>query len=76
MKKFTVVLLCPDFIANNYGTETYIAEVLAIDPKRAVRIAQVDAVNDSLDFNPDPEDFHPLFTTDGWQEDRTPEPWR
>ena len=76
MKKFTVVLLYPDFIASNYGMETYISEVVAMDPNRAVRNAQLDAVSENLDYNPEPEDFHPLFTAGGWHEDRTPETWR
>ena len=76
MNRYTVLLLLPDFVADTYGIDTYTAHVVAHDPCRAVRVAQVDAATEHHDYNPDPDDFHPLFTTDGWIEDRTHETWR
>ena len=54
MNRYTVLLLLPDFVADTYGIDTYTAHVVAHDPCRAVRVAQVDAVTEHHDYNPDP----------------------
>ena len=40
MKEYTVLLLYPDYIANEFGKETYLAWVTAQNPEDAVLTAQ------------------------------------
>lgn len=43
MKKYTVLLLRPDYIADDYGQDTYLAHVWAIDVLTAQETAQQEA---------------------------------
>lgn len=70
MKKFTVLLLYPDDLADQYGEETYLAWVEAEDAPSAILKAQ----NEALRANGSPagsrrEDFRPLFACAGHQPD-------
>lgn len=40
---FTVLLLYPDYIAENYGEDTYLAHVRAVDAQTACHVAQLQA---------------------------------
>lgn len=66
-KKYSVLLLYPDYMSDNFGQETYYAHVEAIDRDMAVHNAQHQAQtcegNESCD---NPEDFHPLLVLEGW----------
>lgn len=44
MEPFTVLLLYPDYLSENYGEETYTAWVDAYNPADAVRRAQKQAL--------------------------------
>lgn len=44
MEPFTVLLLYPDYLSENYGEETYTAWVDAYDPTHAVKLAQQQAL--------------------------------
>ncbi len=44
LNEYTVLLLYPDYVADNYGQETYQAHVMALNEKDAVSKAQVECV--------------------------------
>lgn len=61
MKKYTVLLLYPDYQADAYGQETYLAHVNAGSPKLAARDAQLEADRGGGR----PEDFQVLLVCAG-----------
>jgi len=67
MKKFTVIMLYPDYIANDFGSEHYTSHVNAQDIKEAIAKAQAEA-SDGNDIPP--EDFAVLFVFDGHLENQ------
>ena len=79
MKKYTVLLLCPDYVADEFGKETYLAWVEAESPGHAIAQAQKMAWVDNTKGKDDPlvpDDFHPLLVVEGHHSDLTPERWR
>ena len=67
---YTVVLLYPDYIANEFGYETYIGTVYAEFPQNAVhkiqqRAAKANIGPDDDDTDVAPVDFHPLAVFKG-----------
>lgn len=48
MKKYTVILLYPDYVAENYGQETYMTSVEAEDPVAAVAKARSEVLDAAL----------------------------
>jgi hypothetical protein len=75
MKKYTVLLLRPDYIAKDYGTDTFLAHVRATTAATAVEHAAAEAA--ASDANEDRWlDYHPLITLEGWRNDVTPEAFR
>lgn len=72
--KFTVLLLYPDYIASQYGEETYLAHVKASSAEQATEIAQkqVTKKEDMCDSNH--TDFFPLMVLSGWHNDLGSEP--
>ena len=79
MKQYTVLLLYPDYIADEFGKETYLAWVTAQNPEQAILEAHKQVVG-RLDNTPDLvldfEDFYPLLVVEGHHSDLTPERWR
>jgi hypothetical protein len=67
MRRYSVLLLYPDYIAETFGQETFLAHVEAMNPGLAVGEAQRLASSCNND-NP-PEDFFPLLVTLGHIED-------
>ena len=70
-KRYTVVLLYPDHMTDDYGTDTYIAWVKAISPSNAVLKAQEQAIRaQGEDVDPEnpinPDDFEALVAYRGW----------
>jgi hypothetical protein len=69
MKPFTVLLLYPDYVSQNYGQETYLAHVSAANPTSAVEAArQACRLENEWHLFPDSDcsnDMHALFVTDG-----------
>ena len=81
MKQYTVLLLYPDYAADEFGKETYLAWVEAESPEDAVLTAQEEAIPPWADppGNYDPEEgagFYPLLVVEGHLSDLTPERWR
>lgn len=48
MKKYTVILLYPDFLASNYGQEIYTAWVEGMNPDHAIAKAELEASSDNF----------------------------
>ena len=58
MKKYTVILIYPDHVAENYGEEFYTAHVEAKTPKQALAKAREKALADnSLSSDPESDDY-------------------
>ena len=68
MKPYTVLLLRPDYIADEFGHDTYLAYVHARTPREAKRVAQ-DEVRLVDGDAADSEDYHPLFIIEGHHQD-------
>ena len=74
--KYTVLLLRPDYLAENYGQDTYMDHVEATTPAGAVDEARGRAV--SIDYGADvadatPEDYFALAVFAGHHDDVNPE---
>lgn len=72
MKEFTVILLRPDYLADEgiggYGQDVYVGQVSAEAPAEAVNKAQAEAyaLDDSYAREPnDPDDYAPLAVFEG-----------
>jgi len=66
-KPYTVLLVLPDYLADNYGQETYLVQVDAVNVKEAVAEARREAVselNATLD-----SDFFVSFVCEGHVDD-------
>jgi hypothetical protein len=63
MKKFTVLLLVPDYLAQTYGQDTFFTCVSAPGAQQAIAKAQFEA-NEKHEVA-DVGDFFPLFVTEG-----------
>jgi hypothetical protein len=75
MKKYTVLLLRPDHVADGFGPDTYLAQVEADSAEGAILAAQKEVTEmDDLDLSP--TDYHPLITIEGCHDDITPERYR
>lgn len=78
MNHYTVLLLRPDYIADEFGKDTYLAHVTADGAKEAMEAAQLEAwvadregdeLEEPNDTAEGPEDYHVLFATMGHQRD-------
>jgi hypothetical protein len=74
-KQYTVLLLYPDYMTDDYGQATYMAWVMASNPKAAVVAAKAECVEDSR-MGPgcdptieSPDDLHVLFACEGHHND-------
>ena len=70
MKSYSVLLLYPDYMTDNFGQETYYTFVTAPDADAAIAAAQQEAVqvNTGEGEEPDAEataDFLPLLVLEG-----------
>lgn len=67
--KYTVLLLRPDYVASNFGQDTYLAHVDEPSVEAAVHTAKVRAADaDGLEnFS----DYYPLVTLTGHHDDLT-----
>lgn len=68
LHKYSVLLLYPDYLASNYGEETYYAWVEATDAHAAATSAQQDAwgaQESDVRENHEPADFLPLAVIKG-----------
>lgn len=76
-KDFTVLLLRPDYMADQYGTDTYLAFITAKDVETAVTQAQEEVRDVDYPENEekrliDPTDYLCLFVAEGHHNDLTP----
>ena len=73
MNNYTVLLLRPDYIADEFGKDTYLAHVVANGAAEAQKLAQAEAwdsdqdedAEDEDDLSGNPDDYHVLFCTMG-----------
>ena len=65
MREFTVLLLYPDYLANNYGQDTYMTCVNARSVAQAIKKAQKNAATDNETKPGRPEDFYVLCVIAG-----------
>jgi hypothetical protein len=76
MTRYTVMLLRPDYVADGFGEDTYLAHVRAETPTAAITSAQQEVARlDDIDGD-QAADYYPLITTKGWHNDMTPEAYR
>lgn len=73
-RKFTVLLNRPDYLANEFGKDTYLAYVEARDIELAQEMAQLQASNadcqsDAEREDANPEDYAVLAVFEGHHED-------
>jgi hypothetical protein len=68
MKQYTVVLIYPDYAANQYGEEFWTTQVHADDVPSAQLQAQLEAMeaNEYDTEDSDPNDWAPVFVCEGW----------
>lgn len=69
MKKYTVLLLYPDYIADSYGEDTYLGWVVADSPEKAVKKAQREVMNRQPSDLRRAADFLCLAVFDGFHND-------
>lgn len=68
--KYSVLLLYPDYLADNFGQETYFEHVEQPTIADAIKSAQEFVANEF--DNAQPDDFHPLLVLHGWHDDVKP----
>ena len=74
-RRYTVLLLRPDYVAANYGADTFLAHTRALNAEVAVeQAARAAAARDGQQDRSG--DYHPLITLEGWHSDITPEAFR
>lgn len=76
MRPYTVLLLRPDYIAEPYGQDTYMAHVEAENPVNAIEAAQIEVWNEDAgdEDSTSWDDYHPLLVLDGHLYDAGPLP--
>lgn len=76
MTRYTVLLMRPDYVADGFGEDTYLAHVRAETPTAAIEAAQLEVARlDDMD-DVKTTDYYPLITLKGWHNDITPEACR
>lgn len=68
-KPYTVLVLRPDYMATNYGQDTFLAHVEAAGPAQAQRIARQQAA-DADHSGSTSEDYYVLLLIEGHHDDR------
>ena len=73
MNDYTVLLLRPDYMADEFGKDTYLAHVSANGAQEAQCKAQAEVISVDYEGEPDdgvdPTDYHVLFVASGHHED-------
>lgn len=70
MKTYTVLLLCPDYVADEFGKDTYMAHVDATSVENAEDAARLEAKNADAHAGQcpteiDPDDYAILMVIEG-----------
>lgn len=69
LQPYSVLLLYPDYIANNYGQETYFTHIEATRPADAAKFAQCQLALEFDDGGGAPDDFFVLLVIEGHHSD-------
>lgn len=77
---YTVILLRPDYMTNNYGQDTWMEAVRARDPEEAVKLARGECLladnegldEDDGDFHGSTDDYFVIAVIRGKHEDLNP----
>jgi len=78
-KTYTVLLLRPDYMADSYGSDTFMTSVEAKDPVEALHLAREEVIEcdhedvDEFHEHHEPEDYLCLLLIEGQHEDINPE---
>ena len=74
-KRYTVILIYPDTVADQYGEDFYWAHVSAADPASALVMARAEAldVSELTEDECAPIDFACVACIEGWHYDQNPE---
>lgn len=70
--KFSVLLLYPDYLAEDYGQDTKWMWIEAEDEFDATNIAQLELAKTESQLEDTALDFHPLLVLHGWHDDVKP----
>jgi hypothetical protein len=73
MKKYTVILLRPDWATNNYGTDTYMECVEAENPTKALAEARRLVLVADDNEHAEPTDYFCIALIEGEHNDLNPE---
>lgn len=76
MKKWTVIMLYPDYMSGVYGHDTFMTCVYAVDPEGAVKAAREEAAVSNTENSDDPvngDDFFVIAVIEGEHIDENPE---
>ena len=76
MKKYTVLLLVPDYFAETFGQDTYHDWVEAASPTGAVYKARDNAWDTHKCMHCNKADYYPLAVYEGWHKEITPGKFR
>lgn len=68
MRRYTVLLLLPDYLASEFGHDTHLVWTKAKNRASAIREAQKFAAKESEALEASPDDYHPLFVCYGHQD--------
>jgi len=70
--KYSVLLLRPDYVADDYGQDTYMAHVWGTSVDQAIERAQKEAAEADKDEDDCWVDYYPLLVTRGHIDDLAP----
>ena len=76
MRKWTVILLYPDYMSEVFGHDTFMTTVHAVDPEGAVKAAREEASVSNTEDSDDPVnggDFFVIAVIEGEHIDENPE---
>ena len=71
-RRYTVLLMRPDYMTDDYGSDTYLGWVEAKSPTGAIKQAQAEAVAHDDGEQDRASDYAPVVTLEGWHRDLTP----
>ena len=69
LRNYTVLLLRPDYIASEFGHDTFCARIKAESPTDALLQAKVEACKTDDNDVQNHEDYYSLSCTIGWRKD-------
>lgn len=73
MKNYSVLLLRPDYMTDNFGQDTYYAHVTASTPEGAIEAAKLDVLMADASKEGDKDDYAVLLVIEGHHENVSPE---